>query len=163
MYIGYTGAHSTRKTTSVYSRAAEEKLENPRKRVTIISETASDCPLPINEEATPESQLWIFSKQIELELQALHKYDIVVSDRTCVDSIAYSVVAGFSELAKAMFEIAKLQVPRYDHIVFKTISRNLEIYDNGFRSVDKGFRDKVEVALFNIYKQLGVVDRITME
>ena len=57
MKIAISGSHGTGKSSYVYKKAQEEKIENPTKRISIVSEVARDCPFPINKTATEQSQL----------------------------------------------------------------------------------------------------------
>jgi hypothetical protein len=160
MYIGYSGAGSTGKSVDVYRRAAEEKINNPTKTVTIVSEVVRDCPLPVNESGTRYSQLWIFTEHIRREVEAVHDYDIVVADRTAVDNIAYAKLQGYDDLAEALLGVVRLWIPNYDIVIFKSIENNNYCYDDGFRSVSYNFRYGMEEVLVGLYKELGMWDRI---
>lgn len=94
MKIGISGTHGTGKTTFALKLAYQMKLENPKKTIKLITETADDCPFPIFKKgysSSIDAQLWIFSHQIKLELEA-SRYDIIVTDRTLYDVIAYTMM-----------------------------------------------------------------------
>ena len=163
MYISYTGSHGSGKTTAVYKTAFEMKLKYNDKRVVTLAEIASESPFKINKETTEESQLWIFTSQIKRELEMINMYDIIVGDRTCVDCIGYSLVAGFYALADAMIEVAKSHVHVYNEIIFKTIANNPYHFKDGIRSSDTKFRSDVENAILEAYKMIGIEDTLIME
>ena len=70
--IAFSGAHGTGKTTAVYDLAA--KLKKNGVNVGIITETARECPFPVMSSGChvpPEySQLWIFNRQMQAEIEA---------------------------------------------------------------------------------------------
>lgn len=155
MLIAFSGTHGTGKTTSVYNSIVNYKMSNPSKSVIALQELASESPFKINKETNEESQLWIFSNQMSKELEKTTKYNIVVSDRTIVDAIAYTDVAGFHDLANAMKEIAKIYISRYDKITFKTIRNNDYHFADGIRDGrDKEYRKSIETSLLKIYDEL---------
>jgi len=157
MYLAFTGSHGTGKTTSVFQKAKEMKILAKDKTVGIISENAMFSPLPINRDTTPNSQMWIFTNQIQSEIAFLAKYDVVISDRTAVDAIAYTFVAGFIELGKAMLELVKNHIKNYDEIYFKTLKHNNYLIADGVRDgKDKRFQKEVEVVLLDLYEKLKI-------
>lgn len=156
--ITFTGAHATGKTTSVLEKAREIKIKYPESSVCLLQEIASFCPLPINQNTTPEAQLWIFATQIAKELELCASWDIVISDRTCIDNIAYTYRAGFHDLAERMLFLAALNLHLYKEIYFKSIKNNSYLFADGIRSVEKSFRSEIETILLNYYSRLGLTD-----
>jgi predicted ATPase len=157
--ISFTGAHGTGKTTSVLKKSREIKIQYPQASVFILQEVASFCPLPINQKTTADSQLWIFATQIKRELELCSSWDIVISDRTCIDAVAYTYRAGFHDLAERMFSLASLNLHLYKEIYFKTIKNNNYHFSDGVRDCsDKTFRCEIEIILKNYYSRLGLFD-----
>lgn len=155
--VAFTGSHGTGKSTAVFQTAAEYKLNHPSQTVGVILEQASLCPYPINRYSTIASQLWIFSSQIQAELNAINHYDIVIADRTCVDAIAYTKEMGFESLASAMLIMAKHHIHNYKRIILRTIENNPFCFDDGVRdSADIEFRHNIEQNLIELYSKLGV-------
>lgn len=155
--IAFSGAQGTGKTTSAYHQARELKIINPDKSVATLCDLEAFCPYPINQEATEETQEWIFSNQIRQELTAMHRFDLVVTDRTIVDAIAYTMVMGFTTLAGSMLSYAQHHVPQhYHYIYFKQIKNNHHCHQDGIRDVDQRFRHAVEDIIKQLYKQLTV-------
>lgn len=156
MLIAYSGTHGTGKTTAAFHRAFSSKVSFPDKTVTIITERAALCPFPINKEAKEESQLWIFTNQMQAELEALNKFDIVISDRTIVDCIAYTQTMGFFNLAASMLEIAQHHISRYSQIILRHVSHDY-VFNDGVRdSIDYKWRMAIHENLIEIYKMLNV-------
>jgi len=82
---------------------------------------------------------------------------VVISDRTAVDAIAYTFVAGFIELGKAMLELVKNHIKNYNEIYFKTLKHNNYLIENGVRDgKDKRFQEEVEVVLLDLYEKLRI-------
>ena len=157
--IAYSGAHGTGKTTSVYEFAGCLKKQMPNKRIGILEENAGLCPYPINKKMSRESQLWIFTHQIQAELAMTARYDLVVADRSAVDPIAYTWTADMIQLAEGMMTIIPEHLPIYQKIIFKTILNNQYLVDDGFReSDDFGFQLQVETIMLNLYSRLGFTD-----
>lgn len=155
--IAFSGTHGTGKTTSVHTFARQYKMDNPNVNVGVLFENVIFSPYPINGKTTPESQLWIFTNHIQAELQYSSKYDIVISDRSSVDAIAYSRVAGFNVLADSMFELVKNHVQIYQTVYLKKMAGNNFLFDDSFR--ETGFekaRLDVEKCLEMYYDELGV-------
>jgi hypothetical protein len=156
MIIAFTGTHGVGKTTSVYRKAYDLKILFPDKRIGVFNENAVNCPFPINEKTTKEAQLWMFTNQISTELDYLSKYDILVSDRTCIDCIAYSLYRGFEDIAEKMLDFSKIHINRYKEIYFKEIEKNPYAIENGLRSTEKNFQLGVEKILKSLYKKLNI-------
>ena len=151
--IAFTGTHGTGKTTAAYAMAHKLKLQGHN--VGLVQETARLCPFPINKRMSEKSQLWIFTTQIQAKLDALRRHPVVVCDRTIIDSIAYSDVAGFHALAGVMFNLALHHYKNYHTIVFKSSANNDYWYSDGIREArDAGFRRDVEAALLVRYEIL---------
>jgi hypothetical protein len=151
------------KSTSVFKLAFEQKKLYTAKRVKVIMEIASESPLPINMKCTKESQLWIFSKQISTDIEAIAKYDIVISDRTCVDSIGYTMLAGFKNTANGMIELARDHIKIYDKIIFKTIENNPYHFSDGIRDDNIKFRNDAQKYILEAYEILGIKDKLILE
>jgi tRNA uridine 5-carbamoylmethylation protein Kti12 len=86
--FSFTGSHGTGKTTAAYDLATALKKEGYD--VNIITEAARSHPkhLPINENATIETQEWIFAEMLKRELEA--NAQIAICDRTLLDVFAYT-------------------------------------------------------------------------
>lgn len=158
--IAISGSHGTGKSYDVLVKAASLKRMMPERKIGICHENAIRCPYPINKETSQISQKWIFTTHIAEELQLVSQYDILVSDRTAVDAIAYTAVAGFKELAERMLFFVEDHMSNYQQIFFKTIKNNDYSFPNGLReNEDKAFRQCIEEKLFELYGLLGINEK----
>ncbi len=155
--IAYSGVHGTGKTTAVYEAAAELKKQGYN--VGIILETARKCPLPVLSvgcsKPTRLAQQWIFCRQTQEEIEASILYDVVVTDRTVVDTIAYATYFGYRSLADAMKSFAFQN--RYSEVHFRTIKNNNYCIDDGFRAhEDQEQRIDIERIMIEIYHSMHI-------
>jgi len=153
--ISFTGTHGVGKTTSVYELAYQYKLKYPDKTVYTLNEVARNSPYLLNKKSCEQGQLWIFNEQIKQELELITYYDYIITDRTAVDSIAYSSVYGFNDLCKSMFNMLGFHVGNYNKIYFKIIENNDFAVNDGVREADDlEFRQNVENELKKLYNKL---------
>jgi len=153
--IAFSGTHGTGKTTAVYNRISELKKAHPDLLIGPHVENLVFCPYPINRESTEESQLWVFTNHIQAELFLLSHYDVVVSDRSAVDAIAYTSAFGFKVLAERMLDLVQSHMDRYAEIRVMLAKENNHLHADGLRDGDATFRDEVEFHLLWAYTQLG--------
>ena len=155
--ISFTGTHGTGKTTSVFETALLLKKHFPKETIEVFMENAKYSPLPINKNTTFDSQLWIFTNQIQKEIELMSKSSILVTDRTCVDSIAYTCLAGHSNLANAKMNLAHFHIQTYNLIYFKRAQTNQYCFADGLRvGDDDSFRMGIELKLDELYTKLFV-------
>ena len=146
-HIGIMGAHGTGKTTwaNELKILGEHKL--PHLRCAIVSEVARRCPFSVNQKTTQQSQEWIFHAHIAAELHHKAWADVVICDRTVLDSLAYAEVAGFKELVDACMPAALRHIDRYyDRLYFCRPHKGWLVND-GFRDTDPKFQEKVDACL----------------
>ncbi|MBF0121704.1 MAG: hypothetical protein HQK79_22980 [Desulfobacterales bacterium] len=156
--IAFSGSHGVGKTTAVFKKAYELKMQYKTKRIGIADEATYGCPYPINKGMSVFSQLWMFTKHINKELTLLSQYDIVIADRTVVDIIAYTKWAGLSELSEEMIAIIHHHIKIYKKIHFKRIENNdFFINDNHRDSEDFIYRKEIEDILLNLYDRFGLL------
>lgn len=89
--IGITGSHNTGKTTLASSLVVALKSRNYRAYV--ASENVKNCSLGYKENATVSSQLWIFGSQVRLEELLANNEDIIICDKTVIDTYCYGRLA----------------------------------------------------------------------
>ncbi len=159
--IVYTGAHGTGKTTAVNQLALScISLLAPYCRMGIIKETAKLCPMPVYSSAcavpTETAQQWIFAAQMQAEMEACARYDVVISDRSLVDCIAYTRYFGYYGVANAMENLAALSMHRYRQVVFHRIENHDYHEDDGFRAMDATARSRIERIMLETYRRMGV-------
>ena len=78
--IAFVGTHGVGKTTLCFDLAAQ--LKRLDLGVELVKEVARRCPLPINEQTTPDAQAWILHTQMAEELSAAASYEVVICDRS---------------------------------------------------------------------------------
>ncbi len=153
--IAYSGTHGTGKTTSTYTTAHHLKHLHRNKSIHVLVDQEALSPFTINQTATEEGQLWLFTNKIQYELFLLNKFDIVITDRTIIDIIAYTKYLKFHSLAEMMFTVAQEYIYRYSKITFKKIKTNEFWYPDGIRDTrDCHFRKTVELILSEYYQHL---------
>lgn len=151
MKIGISGTHGVGKTFSVYEKANEYKLKYPDKEISIICEIARRSPFPINEKTTLESQQWMFTSQIKAEMEEEKTSDIIITDRSLADYLAYAKEIS-EEFFYRLLPYLKFYIQSYDIIIYKTIENNPYHFNDGVRSMDKDYRKKIEDNLLDIYE-----------
>lgn len=164
--IAAIGTHGTGKSTTIYDwcyklktdKKCFDKFPSIKERlqllgrepsVKIISEVASECPLPINRETTFDAQMWMFSEQIKQEIENDGKFDFLLIDRSLYDYIAYcSYLEHINkynhDLSKGMINIAKNI--HYDVLIKHEIN-NEYFKEDGIRDLDKSFQKDIQFLL----------------
>ncbi|MFW6046458.1 MAG: AAA family ATPase [Candidatus Woesearchaeota archaeon] len=154
MKIGVSGSHGTGKSFTVYELANRYKLEYPTKEVTVITEVARDCPLPINQGTTIKAQEWMISNQIQREINAENNCDIIITDRTLADYLAYTR-SKYEHLYHKLLPFLKYYISSYDVIFYKTLENNNQyLINDGVRDVDEEFQKNIDTSLQDIYNLL---------
>jgi len=145
MKIGIAGTHGTGKSTFALRMAADLKQSLPGENVGLLAEVVRKCPFPVNENATREAQLWIFHRQMTAEIEMIARNEILICDRTILDSLAYSQWAGFEDVVDAYLPIALDWMKTYDEIYY--VKSNNGLSDDGFRSMEPGFQKGIDLIL----------------
>lgn len=143
MKIGIIGAHGTGKTRFALKMAADLKEAYPGEQVGIVSEVVRDCPYPVNRDTTWIAQQWIWHMQFIRELEAEGKNEIIVCDRTVLDSLVYSYVAGLTDWVHANLWDAVEWMKTYD-VVYFLRPGDVPPSDDGFRDVDLAWQKEVD-------------------
>lgn len=153
MKIAFSGTHGTGKTTAAFELALEYK-KNSNSDVYLIQEVARRCPFPINTQANEDSHTWILTEQIKQELEAVKKHNVVICDRTIMDTLAYTKYLGMIDLFDSLLPIAMKHLRSYDKIIFRRSCEFDYVIDDGVRDVSNiDFRMGVENTLIELYKQ----------
>ena len=148
--IGFVGAQGSGKTTRAYELATA--LKKAGKDVYILSEVARSCPFELNEKATEETQLWIFGKQLTREQSS--KGQILISDRTLMDSFCYGIRA-CPRLFKELEGFVREYLTTYDYI-FYLKPNNDYLIDDGVRSTNAEFRDEIDNIITGYLEKFSV-------
>lgn len=148
--VAFVGTHGVGKTTLCYDLAAQ--LKRLDLGVELVKEVARRCPLPINEQTTPDAQAWILHTQMAEELAAAAIYEVVICDRSVLDNYAYLVARigrkpEFDALVKSwigsynfLFKVPVLDAPSFD----------------GTRAVSQNFQIEIDETIDDLIASFGV-------
>jgi len=163
MKIGVSGTHGTGKSYTLYELANKYKIKYPNKEVTVVTEVARQCPFEINQDASLNAQIWMISKQTQMELEAENNCDIVVTDRTIIDYLAYTKYQ-YEEFFYRFLPYLKYYVSTYDRIYYKSLENNQYMVDDGIRATDKIFQKEIDNIIKEIYEILkhGIKDLVIL-
>ncbi len=144
MIVSFTGAQSTGKTTLL------NILKSKNKDINFIDEVTRrinrEYDLPINESGSSLTQLMIIADHVA---NIFRKYDsdLVILDRCIIDGLVYSEwLYDNNNISISMIDLATeiyhSIYKKYD-IIFYTDPKDVELVDDGERSIDKQFRDDI--------------------
>lgn len=151
MKIALIGTHGTGKSTIVYDLV--NKLKRKEVNAEPLREVARDCPFPINENTSKESQEWIILQQYLEELKEEKRDDLVVCDRSVMDGYVYYYRAfGRNELLEKFVEE---KIKGYDQI-WKVPLEFSKLNPDGMRSTDKDFQIEIDKKFDEILDSLGI-------
>jgi len=137
--VAFVGSHGVGKTTLCFDLASQ--LKRLDLGVDLVKEVARRCPLPINEETTPDAQAWILHTQMAEEIAAAATYEVVVCDRSVLDNYAYLVarvgrrpeldplVESWIRSYNALFKVPVLEAPSFDGT--RAVSRSFQMEIDG--------------------------------
>jgi len=174
MRITITGSHGTGKTTLVQHLLSylkeqeqkngfrtelntEEKIEKifaGRLPYRFLPETAVQAyrlGLPINEYSSIETEVYIFAKQLEMEMRYADNW---IADKCFVDLLAYAQLL-FKHDYALMEILKKIAIPRmhkYDKVIYVPTGE-FPIEDDGIRSLDPDFQKEVDTIVVSILKE----------
>ena len=145
-HIGLMGAHGTGKSTYARGLIAQLTSHHPnllRKHILTISEVARRCPYAVNQTTSEAAQLWIFHQQMVEEIEAIAHSQVIICDRTILDSLAYAEHAGLSDVVDACMPMALMWLEKYTHILwFRPVPGRLVA--DGFRDTDPHFQKAID-------------------
>jgi nicotinamide riboside kinase len=138
--IAFIGSHGIRKTTAAHAFAST--VQRAGRSVEYGREVVRDSPLPINEAATAEGQLWVLVSQIRQELELARRAEVLVLDRGVMDNFAYYLRATDGTDPFAIEPLVRAWSATYDLVV--RLIPDLALRPDGVRSMSDGFRDAIE-------------------
>ncbi|MBR9675923.1 AAA family ATPase [Candidatus Woesearchaeota archaeon] len=141
--VAVIGTHSTGKSTVV--RNLKRDFLEQGFSVGVVEEVVRRCPYNINEAGDKKTQEWLLENQVLEENNKVKDNDYLICDRSVLDNYAYLsyLINGEDE---EFYSRVLEHLKSYDYLVFKRIVSN-RIKDDGFRSLNKEFRDKIEEIL----------------
>lgn len=148
--IAFVGTHGVGKTTLCFDLAAQ--LKRLDLGVELVKEVARRCPLPINEQTTPDAQAWILHTQMAEELAAAASYEVVICDRSVLDNYAYLVARGGRR--SDLDALVETWIQTY-HALFKVPVIEAPSYD-GTRAVSRAFQMEIDATIDHLVSAFGV-------
>jgi len=147
MKIAVIGTHGVGKTT--LCKKLQIDFEACGQEAFIVKESVRDTPFPVNADFTPECAIWVFVEQLRRELEAEIEHEIVICDRSVMDSIIYARALNIrSDILDCCFRVAQEWMKTYDTVVYVTMD-GTEIHSDGFRSTDAKFQTDVQKEFTN--------------
>ncbi|EJU9787786.1 AAA family ATPase [Vibrio vulnificus] len=161
-YIGIAGTHSTGKTTyfnELIKRARDMGIKAVR-----VGDFATDCRnvgLPILENHTFESTLWIIASVIKSEIEAGIDADLVLVDRPVVDALGYLNAALEIQGREISLEqreylesLVKFHSKRYDLILQTELDETIELGEGRPKNME--FRKLAAVNISATFNDLKI-------
>jgi nicotinamide riboside kinase len=156
--IGFCGSMSVGKTTLV--KALQELPEFAEYKIaTERSKYLSDLGIPLNTDSTLEGQ-FIFMAERASELLQTN----IITDRTVYDVCAFTLTAkSISWLDKVNFVRTAMALTQKYDIIFYVSPEGVDIEDNGVRTTDPVFRDKIDQIIQEILKEYPPQKLVTLK
>lgn len=126
--IGIMGAHGAGKTT--YAKKIAKKL------------------LPLNRKTTVIAQMWLYHCQMTREIEMASIFDILVCDRTTLDTVVYAQHAGFGEFVGKYLYTSLEWLDTYDFLYW--MQPAFTPVADGFRDTDPAFQDAIDAIFMDI-------------
>ncbi|MFZ5720929.1 MAG: ATP-binding protein [Pseudomonadota bacterium] len=160
--LALTGPHGTGKTTLIKALSAKlekyGRVSTCREAPRLIIDRVGDSEFFRRESNTTARQALIFLEHIMEERRASLDADIVLSDRTLVDHLAYTTVLFPKEVdtpeVRIYREIAYESLSTYEAIFQLPIEFAPE--DDGVREADINFQRAIDETLTDLYREAGV-------
>ncbi|WP_299631760.1 AAA family ATPase [uncultured Roseobacter sp.] len=162
MKLALSGAHGTGKTTLVNALYEELKdsrnVEICREVPRVIGEVVGDREYFRRGNNTELRQALIFLYQVMEDHLVGSDKDILISDRTMVDHLAYTDVlfpefSGTSEF-KVISDAVQRWLATYDYILKVPIE--FKVQDDGTREADLSFQASIDQKIDEFYLKFGV-------
>lgn len=148
--VALVGTHGVGKTTVAFELAGV--LKRRGKTVELLTEIARECPLPLNEKASPEAYQWIIGRQIQLEIEKSLRAEILVCDRSALDNLAYYVrrYGASGHEADALKAYCRSWMQTYNLLIRLPITH--PIAPDGFRATDENFQREIDTLCDELFE-----------
>lgn len=162
--IGYAGAHSSGKTTTV-NRIARLLIDLDIKHI-IIPETARACPFPIGQNGGFNAEMWILKEQMKREKEAKKKaqtegIEYIFCDRVVYDCAVYSrVLNRAGSMTDEELRYIEATIDGYsqsDPYDLMYLCEPKPLYDDGKRDTDPMFQASVYTEYKRYIKEKGLI------
>ena len=165
MIFSFTGAQCTGKTT-LLKHLYKENGDYPFVFIPEVTRLIRrEYNMPINESGDDLTQMLIMTEHIrnvfrdraDHIVRGVHQ----ILDRCALDGIVYShYLLDKGKINRATYDacdlIYKKLINKYD-VIFYTSHKDVELVDDGERSVDKIFREDI-IGLFDMYMQYNIIE-----
>ena len=166
MIFSFTGAQCTGKTT-LLKHLYKENGDYPFVFVPEVTRLIRrEYNMPINESGDDLTQMLIMTEHVrnifrdraDHIVRGVHQ----ILDRCALDGIVYShYLLDKGKINRATYDacdlIYKKLINKYD-VIFYTSHKDVELVDDGERSVDKIFREDI-IGLFDMYMQYNIIEK----
>ena len=166
MIFSFTGAQCTGKTT-LLKHLYKENGDYPFVFVPEVTRLVKrEYNMPINESGDDLTQMLIMTEHVrnifrdraDHIVRGVHQ----ILDRCALDGIVYShYLLDKGKINRATYDacdlIYKKIINKYD-VIFYTSHEDVELVDDGERSVDKIFREDI-IGLFDMYMQYNIIEK----
>ena len=165
MIFSFTGAQCTGKTT-LLKHLYKENGDYPFVFIPEVTRLIRrEYNMPINEGGDDLTQMLIMTEHVRNVFRDRADYIIrgvhQIFDRCALDGIVYShYLLDKGKIDRATYDacdlIYKKLINKYD-VIFYTSHEDVELVDDGERSVDKIFREDI-IGLFDMYMQYNIIE-----
>ena len=136
--IAFIGTHSTGKTIRAEKISAEKGL-------VLLTGMARSCPLPINEVASKEAQLYIWSRQLSEEIRSMALSDRgIVCDRSLLDSLVYAYDRGYEDIVENFLPFTRKWMNTYTELYWCRPAPGTTPEKDGVRSDDWIWQQRID-------------------
>ena len=166
MIFSFTGAQCTGKTT-LLKHLHKENGDYPFVLIPEVTRLIRrEYNMPINEGGDDLTQMLIMTEHVRNVFRDRADYIIrgvhQIFDRCALDGIVYShYLLDKGKIDRATYDacdlIYKKLINKYD-VIFYTSHEDVELVDDGERSVDKIFREDI-IGLFDMYMQYNIIEK----
>ena len=167
MIFSFTGAQSTGKTTLLKRLKEANKWDHPFEFIPEVTRLVRrEYEVPINEGGDDITQMLIMTEHIrniykgrtDNLIRGIHQ----IYDRCALDGIVYShYLLDKGKISRTTYDACDLIYrklrDKYD-VIFYTSPDDVELVDDGERSIDKHFREDI-IGLFDMYLQYGIIEK----
>ena len=165
MIFSFTGAQCTGKTT-LLKHLYKENGDYPFLFIPEVTRLIKrEFNMPINESGDDLTQMLIMTEHVRNIFRDRADYIVrgvhQILDRCALDGIVYShYLLDKGKINRATYDACDLMykklINKYD-VIFYTSHEDVELVDDGERSVDKIFREDI-IGLFDMYMQYNIIE-----
>ena len=167
MIFSFTGAQSTGKTTLLEHLKCKNLGNHSFEFIPEVTRLVRrEYEVPINEGGDDMTQILIMTEHIRNiykdRTNSLIRGVNKILDRCALDGIVYThYLLDKGKISRTTYDACELIYKKlrneYD-IIFYTSPDDVELVDDGERSIDKHFREDI-IGLFDMYLQYGIIEK----